>query len=108
VHTPTRSTEVIRDIVSVTDIRSGIRVDAKIALAFLKRYPTPADARGLGERRLAALLGRHGYTRRRPARKLLGRLRAGASGRARKLETKSHRAMSPASGSGESHPSGQL
>src|SRR5437763_4404133 len=28
-------------------------VDSPIALAFLKRYPTPVDARGLGEQRLA-------------------------------------------------------
>ena len=36
-------------------------VDTKIALAFLRRYPTPVDARGLGEQRLAAFLKRHGY-----------------------------------------------
>src|SRR6202162_4543016 len=29
-------------------------VDSQIALAFLERYPTPLDARGLGERRLEA------------------------------------------------------
>src|SRR5512142_2534607 len=31
-------------------------VDSPIALAFLRRDPSPADARGLGERRLAAFL----------------------------------------------------
>ena len=31
-------------------------VDSQIALAFLRRYPTPLDARGLGEQRLAAFL----------------------------------------------------
>jgi hypothetical protein len=36
-------------------------VDSQIALAFLKRYPTPVDARGLGEQRLAAFLKRHSY-----------------------------------------------
>jgi transposase len=35
-------------------------VDSQIALAFLARYPTPADTRGLGEHRLAAFLKRHG------------------------------------------------
>ena len=30
-------------------------VDSQIALAFLKRYPTPLDARGLGEQRLAGV-----------------------------------------------------
>ena len=54
------------------------RVDTQIALAFLRRYPTPLDARGLGEQRLAAFLKRHGYTGRKPARELLARLRNGA------------------------------
>ena len=30
-------------------------IDSPIALAFLERYPSPADARGLGEQRMAAL-----------------------------------------------------
>jgi transposase len=66
-------------------------VDSKIALAFLKRYPTPGDAVGLGEQRLAAFLKRHGYPGRKPARELLGRLREGAQGRAGELETKARR-----------------
>jgi transposase len=35
-------------------------VDSKIGLAFLRRYPSPADARGLGEKRMAAFLAREG------------------------------------------------
>jgi transposase len=66
-------------------------VDTKIALAFLKRYPTPLDARGLGEQRLAAFLKRHGYPGRKPARELLQRLREGAEGRAAELETQARR-----------------
>ena len=66
-------------------------VDTKIALAFLKRYPTPADARGLGEQRLDAFLKRHGYPGRKPARELLARLRDGAQGRAGELETQARR-----------------
>ena len=66
-------------------------VDTKIALAFLRRYPTPLDARGLGEQRLAAFLKRHGYTGRKPARELLARLREGAEGRAAELETQARR-----------------
>jgi transposase len=50
-------------------------VDSPIALAFLERYPSPADARGLGERRLQMFLARHGYCGRRSAADLLGRLR---------------------------------
>jgi hypothetical protein len=36
-------------------------VDSRIALAFLRRYPTPLDGRRLGEQRLDAFLKRHGY-----------------------------------------------
>ena len=46
-------------------------VDSQIALAFLRRYPSPADARGLGEQRLQAFLERHGYPGRKPAGELL-------------------------------------
>jgi transposase len=66
-------------------------VDSPIALAFLKRYPSPADARGLGEQRLAAWLARQGYTGRRPARDLLAQLRGAAQGRAGELETQARR-----------------
>jgi Transposase len=43
-------------------------VDSQIALAFLRCFPTPLDARGLGEQPLAAFLKRHGYPGRKPAR----------------------------------------
>jgi transposase len=66
-------------------------VDSRIALAFLRRYPTPLDARGLGEQRLAGFLKRHGYTGRKPARELLARLRGGAEGRAGELEMQARR-----------------
>lgn len=51
-------------------------VDSPIALAFIQRYPTPASARCLGEKRLAAFLARHAYCGRRHPRQLLERLRA--------------------------------
>jgi len=66
-------------------------IDSPIALAFLRRYPSPVDARGLGEQRLAAFLARHHYTGRKPARELLGRLRNGAEGRAGELEMRARR-----------------
>jgi len=50
-------------------------VDSKIALAFIERYPSPADARGLGPKRLAGFLARHSYCGRRPVDELLARLR---------------------------------
>jgi transposase len=66
-------------------------VDSQIALAFLKRYPTPVDARGLGEQRLAAFLKRHGYPGRKPAGELLERLRAAAEGRTEQCEMAARR-----------------
>ncbi len=62
-------------------------IDSPIALAFLKQYPTPAAARGLGEQRLARFLARHSYSGGKPPRELLGRLRNAAQGRAGTLET---------------------
>jgi transposase len=55
-------------------------VTSEIALAFLERYPTPASAHCLGEKRLAAFLVKHGYCGRRPAAELLRRLRDAPDG----------------------------
>lgn len=55
-------------------------VDGPIALAFVRRYPTPDSARRLGEKRLASFLAQHSYCGRRPAAELLGRLRAAPAG----------------------------
>jgi transposase len=66
-------------------------VDSPIALAFLKRYPSPADAHGLGEQRMQRFLARHHYCGRKPPRELLGRLRGAAQGRTASLETKARR-----------------
>ena len=57
-------------------------VDSQVALAFLERYPSPADAARLGEQRLAAFLARHGYSGRRTPQELLERLRGAPTGRA--------------------------
>jgi transposase len=66
-------------------------VDSPIALAFLRRYPSPADAVGLGEQRMARFLARHHYCGRKSADELLGRLRGCAQGRADALETEARR-----------------
>lgn len=66
-------------------------IDSPIALAFLKRYPAPADARGLGQQRLARFLARNHYCGRRPAGELLTRLRGAADGRADTLESEARR-----------------
>ena len=55
-------------------------IDSPIALAFLRRYPTPESAARLGERRLTAFLAQHGYCGRRPPAELLARLRAAPAG----------------------------
>jgi transposase len=68
-------------------------VDSPITLAFLERYPSPENARLLGEKRLAAFLARHGYCGRRSAAELLARLRAAPEGRAGELEQEARRAI---------------
>jgi transposase len=58
-------------------------VESPISLEFLARYPTPAAAAHLGEKRMAAFLVKHGYSGRRPAAELLARLRAAPAGTGR-------------------------
>jgi transposase len=58
-------------------------VESPISLKFLARYPTPASAAHLGEKRMAAFLVKHGYSGRRPAAELLARLRAAPAGTGR-------------------------
>jgi transposase len=66
-------------------------IDSPIALAFLKRYPSPEEARGLGEQRMIRFLARHGYCGRKPPAELLARLRTAASGRAGSVESEARR-----------------
>jgi transposase len=68
-------------------------VDSPIGLAFLERYPSPLDARGLGEQRLAAFLARHRYSGRKPAAALLAKLHAAPQGRAGSAEIEARRAI---------------
>ena len=51
-------------------------VESPISLEFLTRYPTPAAAAHLGEKRMAAFCVKHGYCGRRTAAELLARLRS--------------------------------
>ncbi|MCA4761697.1 IS110 family transposase [Mycobacterium avium subsp. hominissuis] len=55
-------------------------IESPISLAFLRQYPTAGSTSRLGEKRLAAFLAKHGYSGRRPASELLGRLRATPAG----------------------------
>jgi transposase len=67
-------------------------VDSPIGLAFLERYPSPADTRGLGAKRLAGFLARNGYSGRRSADELLERLRTAPQGRSGEAEQEARRA----------------
>ena len=55
-------------------------VESPISLAFLTRYPTPAAAERLGEKRMQAFCVKHGYCGRRPAAELVRRLRDAPAG----------------------------
>jgi transposase len=66
-------------------------VESPISLEFLTRYPTPAAARHLGEKQMAAFLARHGYSGRRPAAQLLARLRPAPPGPAGEVLTEALR-----------------
>jgi transposase len=66
-------------------------VDSPIGLAFLERYPAPADARSLGEKRLEGFLARNRYCGRRSAAELLERLRSAPAGRAGEMEAEARR-----------------
>jgi transposase len=67
-------------------------VDSPIALAFLTRYPSPNDARGLGAKRMQGFLARHGYCGRRPVEQLLQRLRSAPIAVTGELEAEARRA----------------
>jgi transposase len=67
-------------------------VDSPISLAFLAHYPSPADARRLGPKRLAGFLARHHYCGRRSPEELLERMRSAPQGRAGEMEGEARRA----------------
>jgi transposase len=54
-------------------------IDSPIALAFVRRYPTPLSAAHLGDKRLASFLAQERYSGRRPVGELLARLQAAAA-----------------------------
>lgn len=69
-------------------------LDSPIALAFLERYPSPKDARGLGEKRLASFLAEQGYRGHRGrAGELVERVRSAPVGRAGEAEMEARRAV---------------
>ena len=66
-------------------------LDSPISLAFLERYPSPADARGLGEKRLQAFLERQHYSGGQKPERLLAKLRRAPEGRVGEVELHSRR-----------------
>jgi transposase len=68
-------------------------LDSPISLAFLERYPSPLDARCLGEHRLAQFLARNHYCGRKTASELLARLKAAPRGRAAQLQADARRGI---------------
>jgi transposase len=66
---------------------------SRISLAFLERYPSPADARGLGEARLAGFLARERYSGRQKPGELLAKLRRAPEGRVGELELATRRQL---------------
>jgi transposase len=66
---------------------------SRISLAFLERYPSPVDARGLGEARLQGFLARERYTGRQKPAQLLAKLRRAPDARVGELELGTRRQL---------------
>jgi len=68
-------------------------LDSPISLAFLKRYSSPAEARSLGQGRMAAFLAREGYSGRTDPDELVARMRSAPQGTAGPAEQEARRAV---------------
>lgn len=68
-------------------------VDNRISLAFIARYPSPTDARGLGVERMTGFLARNRYTGRTEAAVLIERMKAAPAGTAGDAECEARRAV---------------
>jgi transposase len=68
-------------------------VDSRISLAFLERYPDPADAKSLGARRMAAFLQRHHYSGRTEPAEFVKRIKAAPQGTAGEAECRARRGV---------------
>lgn len=66
-------------------------VDSPIGLAFLARYPSLADTRSLGPKRLESFLDRHAYAGRRTPQQLLERLHSAPTAVLGDLQSDAHR-----------------
>ena len=73
-------------------------IDSPISLAFIKRYPSPNDAHGLGAQRLGWFLARHAYSGGKQPAQLIRKLRsaprdAPATRRSRRAERSCSRSL---------------
>ena len=68
-------------------------LNSRISLAFLERYPSPDDARGLGQARLQAFLDRERYSGRQKPAQLIAKLRRAPAGRVGELELSTRRQL---------------
>ena len=68
-------------------------VDSPISLAFIARYPSPVDARGLGIKRMAGFLSRNGSSGRTDSAEPLERMSAAPQGTAGRAECEARRAV---------------
>src|SRR6201982_3540367 len=74
-------------------LRLFSQMDAEILLAFLERYPSPADAHGLGVARMQAFLKRERYSGGQQAIALMAKLRSAPRGRVGELELAARRQL---------------
>ena len=68
-------------------------MDSEIFLAFLERYPGPADARGLGVTRVQAFLKRERYSGGQQPAALIAKLRSAPQGRVGEMELAARRQL---------------
>ena len=68
-------------------------VDSPISLAFIERYPSPPDAKGLGAGRMASFLAREGYSGHTDPAELVARIKAAPQGTAGPTEQGARRAV---------------
>jgi len=68
-------------------------LDSRISLAFLKRYPTPKDAKSLAAKRMQAFLAGQHYSGGKQPAALVAKLRRAPEGRAGELECDARRAV---------------
>ena len=69
------------------------KLDSPISLAFLERYPSPVDARRLGEQRLQTFLARQHYPGGQKPAQLVAKLRRAPEGRVGGAELKARRQL---------------